>query len=44
MLRDTALATLWLIPGLSEDLPFRARADHLSRRIRKALKFIEALE
>ncbi len=44
MLRDTALAALRLIPGLPEDLPIRARADHLSRRIRKALKFIGALE
>ena len=44
MLRDTSLAALRLIPGLPEDLPIRARADHLSRRLRKALKFIGALE
>ena len=44
MLRGTSLAALRLIPGLPEDLPIRARADHLSRRLRKALKFIGALE
>jgi predicted transposase YbfD/YdcC len=43
VLRDAALAALRLIPGLPDDLPIRARADHLSRRIRKALKFIGAL-
>ena len=43
-LRDGALAALRLIPGLPEDLPIRARADHLSRRLRKALKFIGALK
>lgn len=43
-LRDAALAALRLIPGLPEDLPIRARADHLSRRLRKALKYIGALE
>ena len=43
-LRDTALAALRLIPGLPEDLPIRARADHLSRRLRKALKYVGALE
>ena len=37
MLRDTALAASRLIPGLPEDLPIRARADHLGRRLRKAL-------
>ena len=42
-LRDSALAALQRIPGLPEDLPIRARADHLSRRLRKALKFIGAL-
>jgi hypothetical protein len=40
MLRDSALAALRLIPGLPDDLPIRARADHLGRRLRKALKFI----
>ena len=34
-LRDAALAALRLIPGLPEDLPIRARADHLSRRLRR---------
>ncbi len=43
-LRDAAFAALRLIPGLPEDLPIRARADHLSRRLRKALKYIGALE
>jgi predicted transposase YbfD/YdcC len=43
-LRDVALAALRMIPGVPEDLPIRARADHLARRIRKALKFIGALE
>lgn len=44
MMRDTALAALRLIPGLPEGLPIRARADHLSRRLRKALKFLGALK
>jgi hypothetical protein len=43
-LRDGALAALRLIPGVPEDLPIRGRADHLSRRLRKALKFIGALK
>ncbi len=43
-LRDAALTALRLIPGLPEDLPIRARADHLSRKPRKALRFIGALE
>jgi predicted transposase YbfD/YdcC len=43
-LRDGALAALRQIPGLPPDLPIRARADHLSRRLRKALKFIGVLE
>ncbi len=43
-LREVALAALRLIPGVPEDLPIRARADHLGRRLRKALKFIGALE
>jgi hypothetical protein len=43
-LRDVALAALRLIPGVPDDLPIRARADHLGRRLRKALKFIGALE
>jgi hypothetical protein len=43
-LRDAALTALRLIPGLPDDLPIRARADHLGRKLRKALKFIGALE
>ena len=43
MLRDSALAVLRLFPGLPEDLPIRARADHLGRRLHKALKFIGAV-
>jgi predicted transposase YbfD/YdcC len=43
-LRDAALAALRLIPGLPEDLPIRGRADHLSRKLPKALKFIGALK
>ena len=43
-LRDAALTALRLLPGVEEDLPIRARADHLSRKLRKALKFIGALE
>jgi predicted transposase YbfD/YdcC len=43
-LRDGALAALRLIPGLPDHLPIRGRADHLSRRLRKALKFIGALK
>ncbi len=42
--RDAALTALRLIPGLPQGLPIRARADHLGRRLRKALKFIGALE
>jgi predicted transposase YbfD/YdcC len=41
MLRDAALTALRLIPGV-EDLPIRARADHLGRNLRKALNFIGA--
>lgn len=41
MLRDAALAALRLMPGLPADLPIRARADHLGRRIRKAIKFMK---
>lgn len=43
MLRDSALTALRLVPGLDEDMPIRARADHLGRKIRKALKFIGAV-
>ena len=41
-LRDAALTVLRLIPGLPDDLPIRARADHLGRNVWKALKFIGA--
>jgi predicted transposase YbfD/YdcC len=41
-LRDSALTVLRLIPGVPEDLPIRARADHLGRNLRKALNFIGA--
>jgi hypothetical protein len=44
MLRDSALTVLRLIRGLPEDLPLRARADHLGRKPRKALSFIGALD
>lgn len=43
-LRDGALAALHLIPGLPEDLSIRGRADHLGRKLGKALKFIGALK
>jgi predicted transposase YbfD/YdcC len=42
-LRDAALTALRLIPGLPEELPVRARADHLGRNLRTLLKFIGAL-
>ncbi len=42
--RDAALTALRLLPGLPEDLPIRARADHWGRKLRKALKFIGALK
>ena len=44
MLRDSALTALRLVPGVAEDTPIRARADHLGRKIRKALKFIGAVD
>ena len=43
-LRDAALTVLRLIPGLPESLPLRARADHLGRKLSKALKFIGAFK
>lgn len=43
MLRDSALTALRLFPDLPEDLPIRARADHLGRKLLKALRFIGAL-
>jgi predicted transposase YbfD/YdcC len=42
VLRDTALTVLRLIPNVPDDLPIRARADHLARNLRKALNFIRA--
>ena len=42
-LRDSALTALRLIPNLPENLPIRARADHLGRKLPKALRFIGAL-
>lgn len=44
MLRDSALTALRLVPEVAEDMPIRARADHLGRKIRKALKFIGAVD
>jgi hypothetical protein len=41
-LRDAALTVLRLIPGLPDNLPIRARADHLGRNLRKTLKFVTA--
>lgn len=43
-LRDAALAALRVLPGVPDDLPIRGRADHLGRKLRKALKFIGALK
>lgn len=43
-LRDAALAALRLLPGVPDDLSLRGRADHLGRKLRKALKFIGALK
>jgi hypothetical protein len=44
MLRDAALTALHVLPGVPEDLPIRGRADHLGRKLRKALRFIGALK
>ncbi len=41
-LRDSALAALRLLPDVAETRAIRARADHLSRKPRKALKLIGA--
>lgn len=41
-LRDAALTALRVLPGMPDDLPIRARADHLGRRIHKALRLIGA--
>lgn len=43
-LRDAALAALRLLPGVPDDLSIRGRADHLGRKLRKALKFIGTLK
>ncbi|CAN5893509.1 hypothetical protein BH23PLA1_BH23PLA1_40320 [soil metagenome] len=42
MLRDAALTALRLLPDVPADLPIRARADHLGRKLQKALRFIGA--
>ncbi|CAN5878621.1 hypothetical protein BH23PLA1_BH23PLA1_16940 [soil metagenome] len=42
MLRDAALTALRLLPEVPADLPVRARADHLGRKLQKALRFIGA--
>jgi hypothetical protein len=42
MLRDAALTALHVLPEVPDDLPIRGRADHLGRKLRKALKFIGA--
>jgi hypothetical protein len=44
MLRDAALAALRVLPGVPDDMPIRARADHLGRKLRKALRFIGAIK
>ena len=44
MLRDAALTALHVLPGVPEEMPIRGRADHLGRKLRKALKFIGALK
>ena len=44
MLRDAALTALRVLPGVPGDMPIRGRADHLGRKLRKALKFIGALK
>lgn len=43
-LRDAALTALRLIPDLPANLPIRARADHLGRKLSKALRFIGAIQ
>lgn len=43
-LRDAALTALRVLPGVPDDLPIRARADHLGRMLSKALTFIGALK
>ena len=43
-LRDAVVTALRLLPDVADDLPIRARADHLGRKLDKALKFIGARE
>jgi Transposase DDE domain len=43
-LRDAALTALRVLPEVPEDMPIRGRADHLGRKLHKALKFIGAME
>lgn len=44
MLRDAALTALRVFPGMPKNLPIKARADHVGRKLRKALRFIGALK
>lgn len=44
MLRDSALTALRLLPDVDKKMPIRARADHLGRKVLKALKFIGAVK
>lgn len=41
-LRNAALTALHVLPNVPDDLPIRGRADHLGRKLPKALKFIGA--
>jgi hypothetical protein len=43
-LRDAALTALRVLPDVPDDLPIRGRADHLGRKLDKALKFIGAIK
>jgi hypothetical protein len=43
-LRDAALTALRVLPDVPADLPIRVRADHLGRKLRKALRFIGAIK
>ena len=44
MLRDAALTALRVFPCMPKNLPIKARADHVGRKLRKALRFIGALK
>ena len=43
LLRDSALVALRVAPAMPEGLSIRARADHLGRKLGKALKLIGAI-